>query len=535
MSNIMILDCTLRDGGRIIDCKYKDSDISNVCRDLTYSGIDIIEMGFLRDDKIVNYNGNSTFFTDVNQINKYIPDNNKTLYVAFIDYDMYDFSKLRICEGNKVKGIRVGFTKKQFKSDKEGIVKALKSVKEKGYKLFIQGVNSLGYTDKELLDVIEMVNDVMPYSFGIVDTYGGMYLDDITHIYGMVEHNLNSNICIDIHSHNNFQSSFAFAQEIIRICDSKRNIILDSTLNGMGKCAGNLNTELIIDYLNRKKASNYDLDRILGTIDSYLSPIKEKYNWGYSIPAFMAGIYKSHPNNIIYLTQKYRLNSKDIKYIISAIDDEKRQRYDYDNIQRIYNDYFSTVINDDISILNLRNKLVDKKILVLAPGKSIIDYEKDIKKLLTEDVIVVSVNFIPDNISCDYHFYANAIHWDKISNNIEHKKCILSSNIKGNIENVIRVNYASLICEDSKLSDNSTMMLLNLLEKCGVKKIMIAGFDGLKPNEDNYVNSDFINSEHGMQFEESNRIIRKMFENYLERTSKNLEVVLVTPSIYYEF
>ena len=89
------------------------------------------------------------------------------------------------------------------------------------------------------------------------------------------------------------------------------------------------------------------------------------------------------------------------------------------------------------------------------------------------------------------------------------KKCILSSNIKGNIENVIRVNYASLICEDSKLSDNSTMMLLNLLEKCGVKKIMIAGFDGLKPNEDNYVNSDFINSEHGMQFEESNRIIRK--------------------------
>ena len=72
----MILDCTLRDGGRIIDCKYKDSDISNVCRDLTYSGIDIIEMGFLRDDKIVNYNGNSTFFTDVNQINKYIPDNN---------------------------------------------------------------------------------------------------------------------------------------------------------------------------------------------------------------------------------------------------------------------------------------------------------------------------------------------------------------------------------------------------------------------------------------------------------------------------
>ena len=38
------------------------------------------------------------------------------------------------------------------------------------------------------------------------------------------------------------------------------------------------------------------------------------------------GIYKSHPNNVIYLIEKYRLSSKDIKYIISAIDEDKKTK-----------------------------------------------------------------------------------------------------------------------------------------------------------------------------------------------------------------
>ena len=108
--------------------------------------------------------------------------------------------------------------------------------------------------------------------------------------YNVVDYNLNSDICIDIHSHNNFQLSFAFAQETIRLSGDKRNIILDSTLNGMGKCAGNLNTELIVDYLIRKKNYDYELDGILDIIDRYLAPLKNNYSWGYSIPAFMAGI-----------------------------------------------------------------------------------------------------------------------------------------------------------------------------------------------------------------------------------------------------
>lgn len=64
-------------------------------------------------------------------------------------------------------------------------------------------------------------------------------------------------ICINFHSHNNYQLSFAFAQEVIKLSGSgSRQIIIDGILGGMGKVAGKLNTELIVDFLVRKK--HYD-------------------------------------------------------------------------------------------------------------------------------------------------------------------------------------------------------------------------------------------------------------------------------------
>lgn len=533
MKNIRVLDCTLRDGGRIINCKFDNMTIYNIANELTESGMDIVEVGFLRDKEVVNYNGNSTFFTDVSQISQFIPKNKRnTMYVAFIDYNMYNFEDLTERDNTSVDGIRVGFTKKQYEKDIDGIKKALYTVKEKGYKLFIQTVNSLAYSDKELLNLIDIVNEVEPYSFGIVDTYGAMYLEDIIHYYNVVDYNLNSDICIDIHSHNNFQLSFAFAQEIIRLAGNGRNIILDATLNGMGKCAGNLNTELIVDYLTRKKNYDYELDIILDIIDRYLAPLKNKYFWGYSIPAFMAGIYKSHPNNIIYLTEKYRLNSKDIKYIISAIDKDKRQRYDYDNIQRIYKEYNASIYDDRLTLSNLKNYLKNESVLIVAPGNSINKYKEKILNYISENPMkIISVNFIPDYLKCDYYFYANSIHWGRVYKQIDKSKSILVSNIHEHTENTNVVDYSSLLAEESILGDNSTIMLLNLLKKLEVAKIRIAGFDGLSNDGMNYVNSDFFNNNK-LSIKDTNNEIKKLYSNFKDKTKNKIDVKILTPTVY---
>ncbi len=534
MKSIQILDCTLRDGGRIIDCKFDNSTITNMARDLSDAGIDIIEMGFLRSHDLVEYHGNSTFFTEVPQISQFIPHNSKNaMYVAFIDFNMFDFDKLEVCDGNSITGIRVGFTKKQFENQLSEIKNALLKVKSQGYKLFVQGVNSLAYSDRELLNLIDLINEVEPYSYGIVDTYGGMYLDDLVHYYNLIDYNLNKDICIDIHSHNNFQSSFAFAQEIIRLAEGKRNVIFDATLNGIGKCAGNLNTELISDYLSRKKNIDYNLDKLLDTTDRYLTPLRQHYSWGYSIPAFMAGIYKSHPNNIIYLTEKYRLNNKDIKHIISGIDEETRQKYDYDNIRRIYKEYNENLIDDGCCINELRAEIEGNEILIVVPGSSINKCRQQIDNFIKGNApIVISVNFIPQHIKCDYHFFANSIHWGKVCRDVDRNKCILVSSMHENIMGTKLVDYSSLIVEDSILYDNSTIMLLNLLKKLNVSKIRLAGFDGLTGECNNYVDDSFLNVNERLSVKETNKEVKRLYENYKSKVREKIEVKIITPTLY---
>lgn len=537
MKNVRILDCTLRDGGRIIDCNFLDKDIVDITTRLTDAHIDIVEVGFLRDWHNVEYNGNSTFFTKVEQIKSFIPQKRKeTLYVAFVDYGMFDFDSLSEYDGSSIDGIRVGFTKKNYKNSKDDLLRCLNVVKEKGYKLFIQGVNSLGYSDAELLEIIEVVNKIHPYGFGIVDTYGAMYVDDVRRIFSLVDHNLIDDICIDFHSHNNFQLSFAFAQEVIALSKGVRKVVIDATLNGMGKCAGNLNTELIVDYLVRNMGYNYDFDSILDIIDEYMYSIKEKCFWGYTIPSMMAGVYKSHPNNVIYLTEKFRLATKDIKYIMSMIEPEMRQIYNYDNIQEKYKVYNDNKVDDRDSLIKLHTLLDGKNILVLLPGNSIVEYRNIINEYVEKNnPFVISANFVCDIVSKSNRiaFFGSEKRYKKSRERNEEQNVVVVSNIKQHCENDIVVNYESLIERGNEDFDNTTIMLLNLLKRIGILKFTIAGFDGYDRNKQNYFDDiTFEESRFETRYESITANMRKMLKDYASTLVNKSDMEFLTPSVY---
>lgn len=537
MKQVEILDCTLRDGGRIIDCGYSDEEIAGIGKYLKRAGIDIIELGFLRDH--INFTGNSTFFSSMKDADMYIEkiceheNTQNEKYVVFIDYGLYDMTRLEDAKKTRVSGIRFGFTKKDYAEHKQKVIEAMEIVKGKKYDLYLQTVNSNGYTTTELLELIELANIIHPKSFGIVDTYGSMYLDDLEYMWSIVNRNLDKYIAVDFHSHNNMQMSFALAQRIIQLASHERKLILDATLNGMGKCAGNLSTELLVDYLVRKKDCPYDTDIIFDAIDRYLYPIKKRKEWGYSIPAFIAGIYKAHPNNVIYLTEKYRLNNKDIKYILSGIDEAKRQRYDYDNIQRVYKEYSSTKVDDSEAIRKLGDEMSGREVLIMASGKTIADYAEEIKEYVKKnEPLVISINFIPETIKIDYLFCANTIHWENMNKAVDHRQCIVSSNVHTDIEGVYLIEYSRLIAEESFLFDNSTIMLLNLLYILLPAKITFAGFDGLNEKKDNYIKGAGPNIVSHMNYQEFNREISELLRKFKNKTQGKISVQFLTPSKY---
>lgn len=535
MKNVKILDCTLRDGGRIIDCAFPDEEIKDISARLADAKIDIVEVGFLRDWRKIEYNGNSTFFTDVDQIKPFV-DKSKlgVMYVAFIDYGMFDFSSLKSYDGTSIDGIRYGFTKKDYEEHYEEILDNLKTIKEKGYKLFIQGVNSLNYSDKEILELVELVNAVHPYSFGIVDTYGAMYIEDVDRIYGLIDRNMLPDICINFHSHNNYQLSFGFAQEVIKLSrGTTRLIIIDSTLSGMGKVAGNLNTELLVDYLVRKLNYDYEFDEILDLIDEHIYRYSLQHKWGYSVPAMMAGIYKSHPNNIIYLTEKFRIDTKDISNILAMIEPSKRQRYDYDNIEKLYIEYFSDKIDDSETIQKLKKNIEGQEVFVMAPGNTLNIHKDMIEQYIEENnPIVISVNFVPNYVKA-LCFFGNQKRYNMAKKKRENRNIIISSNIRSDDEKDLIINYHSLINRGYKYFDNSTIMLLQMLKRLTPSKITIAGFDGFDiTSSQNYADPSFQNERHVNEFEVLNHEIKEMFGEICEKLAGKCDISIITPSRY---
>ena len=535
MKNVRVLDCTLRDGGRIIDCAFSDQETKEISERLADAKIDIVEVGFLRDWRKVNYQGNSTFFTDVDQIKPFVSkEKHDTIFAAFIDYGMCDIDNLKPCDGTSVDAIRFGFTKKNYDEEYDEVVRWARLIKEKGYKLFIQGVNSLNYTDLELLEVVQMVNDIHPYSFGIVDTYGAMYMDDVDRLYGLIDHNMLSDICINFHSHNNYQLSFAFAQEVIKLSGTgTRQIIIDGTLGGMGKVAGNLNTELIVDYLVRKKYYDYEFEDILDMLDDYIYKYSRDHSWGYSTPAMMAGIYKSHPNNVIYLTEKFRLDTKDIGKILSMIDPATRQRYDYENIQKLYTEYVAVKVDDHEAICELKAIMEGKLILIKVPGYTLNTHSKNIDDyIIKKKPVVISVNFVDDK-SDSIAFFGNQRRYNRLATKRSGHRIIVSSNIRSDTDKDIVVNYHSLINRGYKYFENSTIMLLALLKRINPRSIAFAGFDGFsEETKENYSDSSFQNDRHVNEFDTLNIEVKKMFKEIEETMSPGCTFEFITPSLY---
>ena len=535
MKNVQILDCTLRDGGRIIDCAFPDQEIKEMTHRLANAKIDIVEVGFLRDYRVVEYKGDSTFFTDVDQIIPFLDKSNtNVMYVAFIDYGMFDIESLKPYDGTSIDGIRFGFTKKNLEESKEDIIYWIYKIKECGYKLFVQGVNSLNYTDKELLELVDLVNTVHPYSFGIVDTYGAMYMDDIDRLYGLVDHNMLPDICINFHSHNNYQLSFAFAQEIIKLSGaSNRKVIIDGTLGGIGKVAGNLNTELIIDFLVRKLHYDYEFEDILDILDDYIYKYSLEHKWGYSTAAMMAGIYKSHPNNIIYLTEKFRLDTKDIGKLLSMMEPRMRQTYDYDNIERLYTEYVADKVDDYEAIKLIKEMIEGREVVVLVPGNTLNTHREIIDKYIQDNnPVVISVNFVADNPDA-YAFFGNKKRYSRLEHKRAGRKVIVSSNVKPDNDTDVVINYHSLINRGYKYFENSTIMLFKLLKRANANKIIIAGFDGFDEKSDkNYVDTSYQNERHVAEFTMLNKEISEMFGEVVKMMQPSCEFKMLTPSLY---
>ena len=384
-----------------------------------------------------------------------------------------------------------------------------------------------------------MVNQVEPYCFSIVDTFGSMYEEDLQHIYSIVDHNLVSSCKIGFHSHNNMQLSSSLSQAFLRMNGEKRKGIIDGTISGMGRGAGNTPTELIAEYMVRKLGYDYNMDALLDMIDSYMDNIRAKCTWGYSTPYFIAGCYSAHVNNVTYLTQKSSIRSKDIRFILNKIGAAARKRYPYDLLEKTYLGYLQSDIDDSEAMSKLKNVMKGKNVVVIAPGQTATAQCSLIQKYIEENnAVVIMVNFVHDEIMGDFVYMSNVkryrywIHTEKFQ--ASHK--ILTSNIideNVNDKDTFVVSFAKLVKCGWEHLDNSSIMLLRLLDAFELKQLAIAGLDGYHYFADgklNYVNQELELSNVKENPMELNQEIQDMLKDFMKSRKQKYNIHFITES-----
>ena len=518
MRHIQALDCTLRDGGYCNDCCFGFENERKIVSGLMEANIDIIECGFFMNT--VKYDRDHTRFTSLDQVAQIIPEKRDgKIFVMLADHGKFVPEDLPVCDGTSVDGLRVAFHKK----DMIGGLEDCRIVKEKGYKVFIQAMVSVSYADEEFLDLIRRVNEIEPYAFYIVDSFGMMKKKDLTRLFYMVEHNLKDTIKIGFHSHNNMQLAYSNAQSLVRI-QTNRDLIIDSSVYGMGRGAGNLNTELFVEYLNENADGQYVLKPLLTIIDEILNDFFQRNHWGYSLPNYLSAAHNAHPNYAGYLDDKKTLTVEDMNEIFDMMDEDKRLSYDKDYIEEVYLRYMATGRVQEAHMAELKDKLAEKKVLLIAPGKSSVDeMERIVEFAGKDDVISISVNFDYTCVETDFIFLSNLRRFRELGVD-KRSKCIVTSNIPA--DNVyLQTKYRDLLTDIEAVKDNAGLMAIKFLMNYGVKEIYLAGFDGYAHDvSENY-------GDRQMAFITRNAVLDAMNEGMtavMKRYSKDVDINFLT-------
>lgn len=525
MRKISVLDCTLRDGGYINEFKFGKQTIIDMIDGLGKASIDIIECGFLRSGC---YDPDKTLFSSVESIRDYIGEKapNST-YVAMIQYGAIGIDEICRYDGQSVDGIRITFHEHEI----EPAFVLGKQVMDKGYKVFMQPVGTTAYEDAALIDLIKRVNNLRPYAFYMVDTLGKMYKNDLLRMFYIIDHNLDQRIALGFHSHNNLQMSFANAQELAQI-NTRRNLIIDSSVLGMGRGAGNLNTELLVQYLNVNRGLKYDVFKIMNLMDQHIKPLSAHHKWGYDAAYYLAAVSECHPNYASYLLNRQTLQIRDIGTILNGLDTRKRNLFDKEYIQAEYMKYMDYSVDDTEVCERLKAIVGAKRILLIAPGKSLRMETARINRLIADDnFFVISINFLPEDIPVDLAFISNMKRFQNAGNFVTGHdiNVVVTSNIKDAGDGYWVVNYSSYLNEESSIVDNAGIMCINLLKKIGVRDFVLVGFDGFSENikENFYEESLYLDVE-----EERLAKMNIAMANKIAQLRKQVAISFLAPSSY---
>ncbi|HOX39424.1 MAG TPA: aldolase catalytic domain-containing protein [Candidatus Brocadiia bacterium] len=284
--SIKVLDCTLRDGGICNNWDFSVETVRAIYKALSDAGVDYMEFGYRASKKQFPPSESGLWrYCDDDVVRKAIEGIESNMKLGFmVDVGRVELDAVLPADQSVFDFIRVACYVKEV----DKAIFLVNHFNDKGYNTTINLMAISQSMDVRLDEALQQIQEeTRCFAVYAVDSFGSIYCEDIDFIMSKFQSQLKDKI-IGFHGHNNQQLAYANSiQAIIRGAD-----ILDATIYGLGRAAGNCPLELLLSFLKNPK---YNVRPILDVIASHFIPLGEKIEWGYLIPYMITGALNEHP------------------------------------------------------------------------------------------------------------------------------------------------------------------------------------------------------------------------------------------------
>ena len=288
---LKVLDCTIRDGGLINNFQFSKDFVKAVYRATCEAGVDIFELGkkLEESDEYTREKYGPWNFCDDDDLKEVIDSCDseyRPLVAVMYDVGRVDVRKLQPRDQSPIDMVRVACYVHQIDTGLD----LVRRCKDLGYQTTINIMAASAAIETELVEGLVEIDkaDELDYLY-LVDSFGAFYSEQVTYYLEMYK-KYAPNKELGFHAHNNQQLAFSNTQQAI--IDGVN--LLDATINGIGRGAGNCNLELLLNFLKNPK---FNVRPIYKVIQQQFVPLREQIEWGFNDIYGVSGHMNQHPRD----------------------------------------------------------------------------------------------------------------------------------------------------------------------------------------------------------------------------------------------
>ena len=287
-SELKVLDCTLRDGGLMNDHSFDDDIVQAIYQANVAAGVDYMEMGYKADKKVFAPTDFGPWkFCDEDDVRQVVGDNDTELKLSVMaDAGRTDYHHdILPAEQSVFDMVRVATYIHQVPAAMDIAQDAL----DKGYEVTLNLMAVSTIQEWELDEALDIFAESGAQAIYLSDSFGTFYAEQVEYLMRKyLRLAVPRGKVVGMHAHNNQQ--LAFANTIEAIIQGAN--MLDGSMAGLGRGAGNCPLELLLGFLHNPR---YHLRPVLKCIQDYIEPLRQELRWGFDIPYMITGVLNQHP------------------------------------------------------------------------------------------------------------------------------------------------------------------------------------------------------------------------------------------------